>query len=194
MSPDSPLDRLVAEQTRPDAGDEERAVHRLILAAATDPEQRLTEEEIARIVRHIAGAGFDPNARERARGTIVNRPRPGGGIVQTGERLPPAEIHFLRHCIVQEERPPGTTLPDYLADCVAIVRDPRSRLFASRYQGVWQCGAIGPNPVPRGPRGHEWIIVDYRLMLGFWTTAYQWEYGPDGLADPHLDRRREAMR
>jgi hypothetical protein len=100
----------------------------------------------------------------------------------------------LRHCIVQQEWPPGTTLPDYLAHCVEIVRDPRSRLFVSRYQGVWQCGAIGPNSAPRGPHGHGWIIVDYRLMLGFWTTAYQWEHGPGGLADPHLDQRREALR
>jgi hypothetical protein len=94
MSSNDPLDRLVAEQTRPDASDEERAAHRLILAAATDPARQLTEEELARIVRHIARAGFDPHALERARGTIVNRPRPGGGTVQTGERLPPAEIHL----------------------------------------------------------------------------------------------------
>ena len=68
MTPDDPLDRLVVEQTRPGASDETRAAHRLILAAATDPTRQLSEEELARIVRHIAGVGFDPYARERVRG------------------------------------------------------------------------------------------------------------------------------
>ena len=194
MSPDDPLDRLVAEQTRPDAGDEERAVHRLILAAATDPNWQLTEEELARIVRHIAGAGFDPHALERARGNLVGHTRPGGGDVERGDRLPPAEIHYLRHCVARQEWPPETTLADYIADSAAVIRDPTSRLFASRYQGTWQCGAIGRNRSRRGPRGHDWIVVDYRLVTGFWATSYQWAYGPDGLADPQVDERREALR
>src|SRR5262245_50100136 len=134
MSPDDPLDRLVAEQTRPGASDEEHAIHHLILAAATGPARQLTEEELARIVRHIAGAGFDPNARECARGNIVDTPRPNGGKVQTGERLPPAEVHYLRHCVKQREWPTGTTLPAYLASIRDVVLDGQSGLLVNRYQ------------------------------------------------------------
>src|SRR5215213_11858687 len=109
MSSDTPLDRLVAEQTRPDASDEERAVHRLILAAATDATLQLTMEELARIVRHIAGAGFDPNALERVRGHVIRTLRLRGEPMQPRDRLPPAEAHYLRHCVAQREWPSGTT-------------------------------------------------------------------------------------
>lgn len=171
MTADDPLARLVAEQTRPAAGDEERAVHRLILAVATDPTRRLTEEELARTARHIAAAGFAPHALERARGNLVTQPRPGGGVVERGDWLPPAEIHYLRHGVAREEWPSGTSPAMYLADGVATVRDPASRFFVSRYQGTWRCGAIGPNRRQCGSRDQDWIVVDYRLVTGFWTTV-----------------------
>jgi hypothetical protein len=188
------LARLVAANTRPRASDEERAVHRLILDAAIDPARRLTAAELGRVPRHIAGAGFDPLALERARGNLVGATRPNGGRVQRGERLPPGEVHYLRHVVVHQEWPPGTTLNSYFVDAERIIRDPASAIFASLYQGVWQCGAIGRNGPVRGPDGQDWIIVDYRLATGFWTTAFQWSYGPAGLADPGVDQRRESLR
>jgi hypothetical protein len=188
------LARLVAANTRPGAGDEERAVHRLILDAATDPARHLTEAELARIVRHIAGAGFDPDALERARGNLVGRLRLDGRKIETGDRLPPAEIHYLRHVVAREEWPPGTTLGDYLASAVHLCNQPTSRVFVSRYQGVWQCGVIGWNEAARGSDGQDWLIVDYRLVTGHWATVYQWPHGPSGLADPFVDHRREGLR
>ncbi|MFN8513783.1 MAG: hypothetical protein U0232_19630 [Thermomicrobiales bacterium] len=190
MSSDDPLDRLVAEQTRPGASDEERAVHRLILAVAIDPARQLTEEELARIVRQIAGAGFDPNALERARGNIVKQPRLGGGIVQTGDRLPPAEAHYLRHCLAQREWPTGTTLLAYLASIREVVLDSRSGILVNRYQDAWQLAFIRESRALRGPGGHQWLLVDYRVHLGHWTTAHQLEHGLSSLGPP----RREQIR
>lgn len=190
MSPDDPLDRLVAEQTRPSASEEERAVHRLILAAAIDPARQLTEEELTRIVRHIAGVGFDPNALERARGNIVDTPRPGGGTVQTGARIPPEEAHYLRHCVKQREWPAGTTLPAYRTSIRAVVLDARSGLLINRYQGAWQLAIVRESLALRGENGHQWMLVDYRLKLGHWTTAHQLEHGLSSLGPP----RREQIR
>jgi hypothetical protein len=188
------LARLVAADTRPGASNAERAVHRLILDAATDPTRHLTATELDRVLRHIAGVGFDPLALERARGNLVGAIRPNGGRVQRGERLAPGEIHYLRHVVVHQEWPPERTISGYFAEAARILSDPASGVFASRYQGAWQCGAIGRNGPVRGPDGQDWIIVDYRLVTGFWTTAYQWAYGPAGLADPQVDRRREGLR
>lgn len=90
------LDDLVRANTRPGAGREERAVYPLILDAATDPRRALAREELARVLRHVADAGFDPRARERVRGTIrphfVERgdallpPRRGGPAMAGGDR------------------------------------------------------------------------------------------------------------
>lgn len=194
MPPNDPLAALVAEHTHPEANDETRAVHRRILAAATDPARLLAEEELARVVRHIAGAGFDPHALERARGNLVGALRPNGEGVAPRDRLGPGEIHYLRHVVVGREWPDGTTPEEYFSNAASIVRDPSSRIFASRYQGVWQCGFIAKNVLPWGPQGKAWIIVDYRLSTGHWTTVFQWGHGPENLADPILDARREELR
>jgi hypothetical protein len=194
MSPGDTLARLVAEQTRPAASGEERAAHRLILAAATDPARRPTAEELARIARHIAGAGFDPNALERVRGNVVRTLRLRGEPMRPGDRLPPAEAHYLRHCVAQREWQSGTTLPGYPDSIARLLRDPASRFFVSRYQAAWQCGAIGPSRALRGPEGNAWILVDYRLITGHWVTAFQWGYGPEAVGDPVHDPRREEVR
>jgi hypothetical protein len=194
MSSGDPLDRLVAEQTRPDASEEERTVHRLILAAATDPARQLTGEELARIVRHIAGAGFDPNALERVRGNVIRTLRQRGEPMQPGDRLPPAEAHYLRHCVAQREWPSGTTLLGYLDSIARLLRDPASRFFVGRYQSAWQCGAVGSNRILRGPEGKAWILVDYRLITGHWVTAFQWGFGPEAVGDSLHDPHREGVR
>lgn len=95
------LDRLVVAATRPAGRRPERDAHRLILDAATDPRRDLAPEEMARVLRHVARARFDPQTLERARGNLVGALRPGGERVRTGDRLPPEEIHYLRHVIVQ---------------------------------------------------------------------------------------------
>jgi len=98
MPPDDPLAALVAAHTRPDASDETRAVHRLILAVATDPARLLTEEELARVVRHIAGAGFDPHALERVRGNLVGALRSNGNEVAPRDHLASGEVLLAACC------------------------------------------------------------------------------------------------
>jgi hypothetical protein len=183
------LARLVAANTRPGAGDEERAVHRLILDAATDPARHLTVRELERVLRHIAGAGFDPLALERVRGNLVGLSRPDGSEVQRGERLAPAEAHYLRHVVAQREWPAGTALADYVASLPPLIADPDAGALVGRFQGVWQVTIVRQSRELRGPDGHQWLVVEYRLPRGHWMTAHQLR---DGLGQ--LGRGREDVR
>ena len=124
---------------------------RLILEAASGA-RALTADEVAGIVGHVAGAGFDP---------AVHRGRTA------------AERHYRKHVVDFQEWPDGTSLASYLASIDAVVRDGRSGLFTSRYRGAYQLGIVRRTYDLRGPRGLEYVLVEYRLDVGFWVTAYQ---------------------
>lgn len=184
------LDELVRANTRSGADQGERAVHRLILDVATDPQRILSLEELGEIVQHVARAGFDPHALERARGNIVGSLRPDGDEVQRGERLPPAEVHYLRHVVVQPEWPAGTSLAGYVASIREVIGDSDSGLLVCQYQGAWQLTVVRESRLLRGPAGQDWLLVDYRLGTGHWTTAHQLRQGLADLRSP----RREHLR
>jgi hypothetical protein len=169
---DEILARLVAANMRPGASDEERAVHRLILDAATDPARQLAAAELERVLQHIAGAGFDPLALERVRGNIVRLVRPDGREVQQGEYLPPAEAHYLRHCVARQEWPAGIGFAGYLAAIRQVIADPTSGVLVGRQYGVWQLTVVREARELLGPAGREWLVVEYRLRIGHWTTAH----------------------
>jgi hypothetical protein len=158
--------------TAEEAEREAQAVKALIVAAGTGAHP-WSVEELDRVLAHVAGAGFDPAGLERARGNIVGLERPAGGRVQRGDRLPPAEVHYLRHVIARQEWPVGTTLDAYLVSLRRVIGDAASGVFVSRYLGAWQLGVIGHSLGARGPGGGRWILVDYRVEIGHWTTAYQ---------------------
>ena len=155
-----------------DAERESQAANALIVAAGAGA-RPVSDEELNRVLAHVASAGFHPAALERARGNIVGLERPAGGRVQRGDRLPPGEVHYLRHVVARQEWPDGTTPDAYLASIQRVIRDATSGVFVSRYLGAWQFGVIGHSLGARGPGGGRWILVDYRVEIGHWTTAYQ---------------------
>uniref|UniRef100_A0A831WYQ1 Uncharacterized protein n=1 Tax=Thermorudis peleae TaxID=1382356 RepID=A0A831WYQ1_9BACT len=169
----------------PAAGGSPSRADQLILAAATGA-RRLSDEELREVLEHVAHAGFDPNARERARGELA-------GIVWKGQvlggsmMLPPAERHYIKHVLLRREWPEGTTLEDYKESIRAVVLDPASGLATRRYEGrAWQLTVVRRNGALRGPADHEWILVDYRVETGHWMTSYQFS------EDPQVERRRQA--
>lgn len=151
---------------------EGQAVNALIAAAGTR-RTVLSATDLARVLGHVAQAGFDPQAREAVRGRIVGLARPAGGQVGRGDQLPPDEVHYLRHVVAQQEWPAGTTLAEYLASIRRVIEDPTSGVFVSTYLGARQLGILGHAGASRGPDGGRWILVDYRIATGHWTTAYQ---------------------
>ncbi len=144
---------------------------RLILEAATGA-RTLTEDELRHILEHVARVGFDPNARERARGALAGIDWQGKRLTGT-DLLSPEERHYIRHVVQRLEWPIGTTLPDYSRSIREVILDLRSGIFTARYQGAWQLGIVRESGQVRGPGGGDWILVEYRVATGHWTTAYQ---------------------
>lgn len=154
-----------------------------LIAAAAAGTRRLNTADLDRVLDHVARAGFDPDALERAGGRL--RGIEWGGRTLAGrDRLPPAEVHYLRHVVAMAEWPVGTTFGGYLASLAQIIADPLSGVFTGRYHGGWQLGIIRRSASWRGPWGHEWILIEYRLATGHWTTAFQPENGLDVLVHP----------
>jgi hypothetical protein len=61
----------------------------------------------------------------------------------------------------------------YAESIAAVIRDPASAAYMSRYGGAWQLGVIRRSGALRGPGGYDWLLVEYRLETGHWVTAYQ---------------------
>lgn len=161
---------------------------RLIVEAATGMRQ-LTEDELAGVLAHVAGAGFDPAPVARIGGRLAGIVWQGR-VLHGSERLPSAAVHYLRHVVAQVEWPPGTTLDAYLESIRGAILEPRGGVLTSRYQGEWQLAIMCRSGAWRGPDGAEWILVDYRVGLGHWVTAFQPAVGLQELQGP----RRSDLR
>jgi len=147
---------------------------RLIIEAATGA-HTLRPDELGRVLEHVARAGFDPDAVEEVRGRLAGVSWRGTRL-KGGDRLPPSELKYLWHAVERQEWPSGTTLDEYLESLRAVVLDDRSGVFASRYQGEWQSGVVRRSGDLRGPRGFEWVLVEYRLTRedGLQRTSHSW--------------------
>lgn len=144
---------------------------RLILEAAAGV-RVLAEDELQHILAYVVQAGFDPATRERVRGRlagVVWRAH----VLRGHDRLPPVETHYLWHVVGREEWPAGTTIVQYVESIGRAILDPMSGVFTSQYQGAWQLGIAGGTSGIRGPRGGDWLLVEYRIAMGHWVTAYQ---------------------
>jgi hypothetical protein len=155
----------------PDSRTERDAVHRLIVEVASGA-RRLTAAEMDRVLRRVAAAGFDPHARETARGMLAGIEW-RGRTLRGADRLPPMERHYLRHVLRVPEWPIGTTPDEYVASIQAVILDGTSGVYTSLYRDAPQLGVIRRSGALRGPEGTDWVLVEYRLETGHWTTAYQ---------------------
>jgi hypothetical protein len=165
--------------------------HRLILDSAVSG-RRLMRAELRRVLEHVALSGFDPNAREQARGRLA-------GIVWQGrslrgsDLLPPAEAHYLQHVVREQSWPAGTSLQEYVESIRRVILDDSSGVFTSQYQSTWQLGIVRRSGMLRGPTGHNWVLVEYRVATGHWVTAYQIAQQPQP-QDPRRDLLRWLRR
>ncbi|MCX6023663.1 MAG: hypothetical protein NTZ05_18405 [Chloroflexi bacterium] len=169
-------------------GGRQTPIDALILEAATGV-RTLTSAELDEVLRRVAQAGFDPNAVERAGGRLSGL-QWQGRTLRGGDMLPPAEVHYLRHAVHTVEWPDGVTLQEYVQSIEQAIRSATANVFTSRYAArEWQLGVVAPSGRWRGPDGGDWILVEYRLSTGHWTTAYQIPGG-----DPRLEIGRHAQR
>jgi hypothetical protein len=140
-------------------------IDRLILEAALGA-RRLARSELQRVLAHVAQAGFDPTPDRWGRTS--------------------AEKHFHKHVERRQEWPEGTTLETYVASARQVVLDPQSAVFTSRYQGHWQLGVVRRSGELRGPRGHDWVVVEYRVASGTGSPCFSrgtWRAAFSGVPD-----------
>ena len=167
---------------------ERSVVHGLIREAAAGV-RRLSPAEPQRVLHWVADAGFDPAARETARGFIAGSIW-HGRVLRGSDRLPPAERHFLRNVVKLQEWPTGRILDGFLASLRGVITDDASGVYTSTYQGALQVGVIRRARDLRGPGGSAWVLVEYRLATGHWVTAFQPSSGLRELDGP----QRGALR
>jgi hypothetical protein len=164
-------------------------VDRLIVSAATGA-SALDSERLLLIREHVSGAGFSASrylVGGRLEGIIWN----GQALRRTDEPTA-AEVHYLRHSVLRKEWPRGTTLKGYLRSLREVILDPASGLLTSVWHHrVWHLSILRRSGPERGPEGHEWLLVEYEVEAGRWTTAFQLD---DGLAFLMADRRRKEQR
>ena len=115
------------------AGRSYSAADRLILEAATGLRE-LSDAELLQVLEHVAQAGFDPHATETVRGRAAGLIWQGR-VLRGSDRLPPAEVHYLRHVVAAQEWPAGVSLDAWLGSIAEVVLDPRSGVLVNRYQG-----------------------------------------------------------
>lgn len=133
--------------------------------------RELTPEELERIVRHVAKAGFDPNGLEKCGGRLAGLVW-NGKTLKGSDRLPPGEVHYLRHVVYGNEWPNGTTLEEYYRSLENVIRDEKSRILISKFSSEWQIGFLGENQ-PGMRYTYTW--VEYRVSRHHWITGLQIE-------------------
>lgn len=154
----------------------------LILVAATQARQ-LTPGELAGVLAHVARDGFDPARNVPATGLSGDQ---WEGQILRGRQdfITSAARHYLRHVVRGQEWPDGTTLDRYEESIRRVVINPRSGAFTSRYDGQWQLGIVRRSGEYQGHGGFEWILVEYRIGIERWVTAFQPSEGLQFIRSP----------
>jgi len=167
--------------------DESSSVAAFINVAVTGT-RRLTPDELRRVLEHVAQAGFDPSAREKVRGRLAGL-NWKGYILKGTDLLTPLEVHYVRHVLTSREWPTGTTMEAYTESIRSTILNPYCGVAMSLFQGAWQLTIVSHSGSWRGPNGFDWILIDYRVGMGHWMTAFQPREGLAALDDP---KRRDV--
>ncbi len=145
----------------------------------------ISEEELDLIVRHVARRGFPPEENARVR-LWMDGKRWGGRTLRSGvgNRTTQLAAHYLKHVERDREWPDGTSPAEYVESIRRVVLDPTSGVALNEYQGAVSLAFLRSSGSSRGPNGREWVLVQYRVRIGRWVTAFQPELGLDELKQP----------
>lgn len=144
---------------------------------------RISEANLDLVLWHVAEVGFALHTRERVCGRLTGTVWEGRTL-KGSDMLPPAEVHYLWHVVRRREWPEGTSLAEYIESLRTVVLDATSGIVLGHYQGALQLGVVRESRELRGPDGHAWVVVQYRVGYGHWVTGYQPEAGLDEFAKP----------
>ncbi len=168
--------RLEEERLRALTNERIGAVRLMWSAWERDLDER--EREIVR--DRVVGSGFPPR-EEAAPGRLWGLTYQGH-TYGPGDRELTGTLHYLDHAVRERQWPDGTSEIQYYRDIEAVVFDESSRMFVSWFRdeatGLYrpQLGIIGQTDEDmRGPGGASELIVEYRLDVRGWATAFQLE-------------------
>ncbi len=162
-------------------------------------ERDLSEDEKEKVRHLVATRGFDPHHETRVPTTLWGMEYEGR-VYRPGEHELTGTLHYLSHAVTEGQWPEETTEERYYLDVEAIVLDPYSRMFVSRFldgqtgQLRPQLGIIGEtDPQMRGPEGQRQMLVEYRLDTNHIATGFQLRDGVSRvLRQEHEGRRRDV--
>lgn len=117
-----------------------------------------------------------------------------GRVLKGRDRLPPAELHYLRHVVARPEWPPGTDLSDDLDSIRAVILDMESGILLSWWHGFLHLTVVPRSGSLRGSEGEEYVMVEYRVDHGHWTTAFQPAAGIAYITDDPERMRQRWLR
>lgn len=153
-------------------GEEPPDIYTMITEAANG-ERVLSGEELTTIAEYVEEAGFDPTYQAQA-GPRLDGLTWKGDPVYADTLLSPADSHYLLHVIRNGEWPEETTQEEYEQSIRGIVDDPNTGIMVSWYRDQgWQLSFARRSGALQGPRGYEWVVVEYNLYYDNWTTAFQ---------------------
>lgn len=136
--------------------------------------RRATGRDLEEIRQHVSAAGFDPFATYPADRRVVGLRRANGQIIQRGDPIPTAELHYLRHVVNQQEWPTGTTQAQHEDSLSNLALRLRVGILVSEIPPFgWHLGIIGRSQGVQGPAGLDWVLVEYRVSTGYWSTGFQ---------------------
>jgi hypothetical protein len=149
------------------------AVDQLILDLGLGA-RRATGRDLEAIRLHVALAGFDPLATYPADVRAAGLQRSNGQVIQRGDQIPTAELHYLRHVVYQREWQVGMTQIQYEDSLRNLALGLRVGILVSVVPPFdWHVAIIGRTGALRGPGGKEWTVVECRVRTGHWTTGFQ---------------------
>ncbi len=159
----------------------------------------LTEDEKERVRHPVATRGFDPHHEPRVPIRLWGMEYEGR-VYRPGEHELTATTDYLSHAVAEGQWPEGTTEERYYPDVEAVVLDPDSRMFVSRFldgqtgQLRAQLGIIGKtDPQMRGSEGQRQMLVEYRLDTNHIATGFQLRDRVSRvLRQEHEGRRRDV--
>ena len=156
---------------------EDMSVDALILSLIAASRQA-SEDELQRIVTHLAQASFAPRLVRLTRwlrDQLATR-----GVALQGDKVSAVEAHLLKRIHLDRQWPPDATADDYLADLHRAMLHPAAQVWTYRYYGEPMIGFLSPSHMQNVPSPQPFIFVAYNPRYGAIVTGYQ-ASGPDAI-------------
>ena len=142
-----------------------------LIVEPVEQDRQATEEELARIVAHVAEAPFSSRpvrVPRRIRERLAQ-----AACSPVASRLPSLELHLLERVHADKQWPVGTTAARYLDDLHRAVQHLAAQIWTYRYRGDPFIAFLAPSHVTGGRWPEPFLFVAYNARFGCIITGFQ---------------------